>query len=229
MPSFSPAEHERFGVGPWCFRPLMLRKCRTPRRWEGRSPSGPHTPDMSIRSIPKRGGTPLYSTILLLSSALGAGGDVVPAGGWGLGPRDAAGCQGAPTPPPPACCDTPAPSLLDRMRAKWAAQQQCCPPASQAPSAPSQVAPAPAATPCCDPCAQRPGLLDRIRARLAARKHKDCCQPCPSGCAPASEQKPPAGSTPPKEMPKPKEKVETPPAIAIPVPPPANSPGGTPY
>lgn len=193
---------------------------------------------------PVKGGTPLYSTILLLSSAMGAGGDVVPAGGWGLGPRDGAGCHGAPAPPPPSCCDTPAPSLLDRLRAKWAARQQdCCPsaPAPQAkpaPAAPAPApAPAPAAAPCCDPCAQRVSLLDRIRARLAARKHKDCCQPCSSGCAPAGEQKPPSGSTPPKEMPKPKEKVATPPAsnshppaIAIPVPPPVNSSnGGTPY
>jgi hypothetical protein len=189
---------------------------------------------------PKEGGTPLYSTILLLSSAMGAGGDVVPAGGWGLGPRDGAGCHGAPAPPPPSCCDTPAPSLLDRLRAKWAARQQdCCPsaPAPQAKPAPAAPAPAPAAAPCCDPCAQRVSLLDRIRARLAARKHKDCCQPCPSGCAPAGDHKPPSGSTPPKEMPKPKEKVVAPPAsnshppaIAIPVPPPVNSSnGGTPY
>lgn len=184
----------------------------------------------------------MYSTILLLSSALGAGGDVVPAGGWGLGPRDTAGCHGTPATPPP-CCDMPAPSLLDRWRAKAAAKKQECCPAAPAPAAEAKpAAPAPAQPPtsvCCpESCAPRVGLLDRLRARLAARKHKDCCDPCGGGCAPTPtpEQKPPAGSPPPKEMPKPKEKTEAPtvspnPAVAVPVPPsaPSSSSNGTPY
>lgn len=199
----------------------------------GMSGSEPSVPDLISRTLPATGGRPLYTTILLLSSAMGAGGDVIPAGGWGLGPRDHAGCHGAPTPPPPCCSSTPAPSLLDRMRAKAAANKHdCCVPAPAAEAKPAPP-PAPAAS-CCDPCAQRVSLLDRIRARLAARKHKSC-DPCTSGCAPTNEQKPPAGSPPPKEMPKPKEKSAAPatadaPAIAIPVPPPTTSaPSGTPY
>ncbi len=178
----------------------------------------------------------MYTTILLLTT-MGAGGDVVPAGGWGLGPRDHAGCAGAPATPPP-CCETPRPSLMDHLRARLAARNKdCCDPCSSAakPATPAP-SPNPAAAPCGDPCTcQRVSLLDRIRARLAARKAKDCCTPCPSGgCAPAS---PPAdgSKTPPKEMPKPKEKVAAPatdtPAIVVPLPAssPGTSPSGSPY
>lgn len=45
------------------------------------------------------------------------------------------------------------------------------------------AAPAPAAccSDACDPCAKKPGLLDKIKARLASRKH-DCCEPAPKCC-----------------------------------------------
>ncbi len=180
----------------------------------------------------------MYTTILLLTT-MGAGGDVVPAGGWGLGPRDHAGCAGAVASPPP-CCEAPRPSLMDHLRARLSARNKdCCDPcASTAKPAAPASAPAPAAAPCGDPCAcQRVSLLDRIRARLAARKAKDCCAPCPSGgCAPAPHSTPADGSkTPPKEMPKPKEKVAAPtndtPAIVIPLPAstPGTTPSGSPY
>ena len=116
----------------------------------------------------------MNAALLVVSSALSAGGDVVPAG-WGE--------RAAPLVAQAGGCDPCAPArrgkLHDRLRSKFGA-------------------PAPA---CCDPCANNPGppnLLDTIKARLA----KGGCAPAP-GCAadPAAPAVPVAPATPPKEMP----------------------------
>jgi hypothetical protein len=141
--------------------------------------------------LPKR--TVLVNAALLvMSSALAAGGDVVPAG-WGERAPvvvQAGGCC-APA-PAPTCCDPCASGgrvkLLDRLRAKFGGKSSMC----------------------CDPCANgsaRPNLLDKIRARMS--KHscgcgepQTCCGASPCATGPAVPVTP---VTPPKEMPKPKD------------------------
>ncbi|MFO0803289.1 MAG: hypothetical protein U0791_09230 [Gemmataceae bacterium] len=60
--------------------------------------------------------------------------------------------------------------------------------------APAAAAPAPAAavagcsgcTDSCDPCGKKPGILDKIKARLGSHKCKSACEPA---CAPAPAPK----------------------------------------
>jgi hypothetical protein len=141
----------------------------------------------------------VHAAILVMSSALAAGGEVVPAG-WGeRAPAPVAipggGCCAAPAAPAAACCDPCAPAgrvrLLDRLRARFARSSSCC-----------------------DPCAgssARPNLLEKIRARLGARKDSccdapaSCCGASPCAPAPAAPVMPGGPVAPPKEMPSPKE------------------------
>lgn len=60
---------------------------------------------------------------------------------------------------------------------------------ADAPAAAAPAAAAPAAACCsdaCDPCAKKPGILDKIKARLGSHKCKSSCEPA---CAPAPAPK----------------------------------------
>lgn len=174
----------------------------------------------------------MNAALLLLTTALGAGGDVVPAG-WGERPLvvPASGCSNCAAPVaapaaapatlgPTTCCDpcvtAERPRLLDRLRARlsglgsrFSARPAICNPCPPPPC----CNPCPPA-PCCDPCAApAPSLLDRIKARFA---RPSCCLPVVPDCttcgsspvAPAQ----PAPSAPPKDAPKemPKEAPKDP-------------------
>jgi hypothetical protein len=118
------------------------------------------------------------AALMLMSSALGAGGDVTPAG-WGETAAPAvvrtAGCG----------CDPYGPFFLEggiysRLKAKFGGKHTdgCCPPG-----------------PGCHPCATttryyQPNLLDKLRAKKAA-----AC-PCPPPCAPVG---PPVATSPPTQ------------------------------
>ncbi|MFO0822076.1 MAG: hypothetical protein U0792_02980 [Gemmataceae bacterium] len=180
----------------------------------------------------------MNAAFLLLTSAVGAGGDVIPAG-WGERPPaiiQAGGCSACA--PAPACgtcgdpCKSPCPSLLDKIKARLASKKSCC---SSAPSccsapAPTCCPPAPAPTCDCDPCAKKKiGLLDKIKARLASKK-SCCASSCDTGCggcAAAPAVIVPANPTTPKEMPKVDPKADPKKAGAaapIPVPNPVSLP-----
>ncbi|HSQ55697.1 MAG TPA: hypothetical protein VLM40_08120 [Gemmata sp.] len=151
----------------------------------------------------------MNAALLLMTSAMGAGGDVIPAG-WGE-PSPAAvragGCCGAPA---ASCCDSCGcgrTKLLDRLRAKHARKSSsCCDSCAPAPChapvpapAPAACAPAPCGSNACCSDYYRPNLLDKLRCHRAAKK-SSCCEPaCP--CGPAAAPGTPAA--PPKEMPAP--------------------------
>ncbi len=153
----------------------------------------------------------MNATVLLLSSALLAGADPVPAA---AAPPVAApvvtaapiagvpsGCGGcsAPAPCAPSCEKA---GLLDRLRARLASfhKPKChtaCAPACTPAPAPC-CAPAPTPAPCCgtpvftgfttscaDPC-DKGGLLARLRAKFHGSKHCDACSAphtaCTVGC-----------------------------------------------
>jgi hypothetical protein len=112
------------------------------------------------------------AALLVVSSALSAGGDVIPAG-WGerAAPlvAQAGGCD--------PCASAGRGKLHDRLRSKFGSHGPAC----------------------CDPCANNPGppnLLDTIRARMA----KGCCPPA-SDCGPVPAGPAAAPVTPPKELP----------------------------
>ena len=155
----------------------------------------------------------MNATLLLLSAALGAGGDVVPAG-WGeKAPIHSGGgyanCN-APAAAPVVsapCCDPCAsaerPRLLDRLKARFA-------------GGPSFGCFAPA--PPCDPCsAPAPSLLDKLRSRLARNSCTvtvgSAACPCGTSHSPAIAPVTPA-PTPPANLPKdmPKDASKNPPA-----------------
>jgi hypothetical protein len=116
------------------------------------------------------------TALLVLSSALASGGDVVPAG-WG---------ERAPVVVQAGGCDPCAPAgrekLLDRMKSKFGAH-------------------APA---CCDPCANSyapPNLLDTIKGRMAKGGFAASASGCGAGpSAPAAVAVTPGAA--PKEMPR---------------------------
>lgn len=58
-----------------------------------------------------------------------------------------------------------------------------------APAAPAPAAVAAGCGSCCDPCAKKPSLFDKMKGRMGCHKHQnDCCAPAPT-CAPAPAPK----------------------------------------
>jgi hypothetical protein len=208
----------------------------------------------------------LLTACLLSADAGGAAPAAAPA------PAPAAttgtGCGGGCGPTCASSCDKA--SLLDRLRARFASSNSCgC---EKAPACGCEKAPKckPACgtplfskpvfhgcttsckdTGCGDAC-DKPGLLDRLKAKFASRKHSSCdCAPACGGCgaaAPAGCSLPPAptapGSAPaapaaPKTMPAPAPEkrtsslivpsIVTPAAGAIPAPMPTPVVGKSPF
>jgi len=117
------------------------------------------------------------AALLVMSSALAAGPDVIPAG-WGENALpsvvQAGGCD--------ACGGHSRGGLLDTLKSKFGSKSSC------------GCAPAPA--PACNPCTSgghytQPNLLDKLKDRWAAKKAPPC--PCTPACAPAAS---PAVTTP---------------------------------
>src|SRR5207244_3615742 len=108
--------------------------------------------------------TLVNAALLVMSSALAVGGDVVPAG-WGepspSAVIQAGGCCGKAAPAPSCCdpCGSGRAKLLDRLKAKFGAKSSCCAPACPAPP------PCPAACPAPACCEKKPNLLDKIKSR----------------------------------------------------------------
>lgn len=104
----------------------------------------------------------------------------------------------------PTCCEETKPTLWQRLRDRFR-KDDCCDPCPCPCPPPKVVHCAPAAS-CCEPCCDRPSLLDRLRAWF--RRDKDCCDPCATPCcgsAPAAQppaQMPKAGESLPKPEPK---------------------------
>jgi hypothetical protein len=74
-------------------------------------------------------------------------------------------------------------------------------------------APACAPAPCCTSVANRPNLFDTLKSRWGSKKHSCCetscgptCDPCGANYLVAPPNTGGSGGTPPKEMPKPKDK-----------------------
>lgn len=137
-----------------------------------------------------------------------------------------AGADPAPPPPPPAapvvvsgagcnncapayaagCCEKK-PGLLDRIKSRLGGIGKKSHDCGCAP------APAPCATPApCNTCggaSARPNLFDTLKARWGHKKHSNCgptCDPCGAAhIAPPVTGGTIGGTTPPKEMPKPKD------------------------
>jgi hypothetical protein len=142
-----------------------------------------------------------------------------------------AGCTNCGAPAGPYyggdCCGSGKGGLLGHLKGRFGKKSHDC---GCAP-APSCCAPAPVPCNACDTCnagSGRPNLLDALKSRWGGRKHRgsSCntcgapsCDPCAGGAPAAGPQPyppgyytpgaavPPAagGSTPPKEMPKPKD------------------------
>lgn len=114
----------------------------------------------------------MNAALLVLTSALGAGGDVVPAG-WGETPPaiiQAGGC-GCAT-PAPSCDPCAKPKLLDKIKARLA------------PKCKSECDACAAPAPTCDPCAEKKiGFFDKLKAHFA--KKKECAPACDACAAPA--------------------------------------------
>ncbi len=155
-----------------------------------------------------------------------------------------AGADPAPPPPPPAapivvsgsagctncgaattgCCGSSKAGLFTRLKDRFGRKSHDC-----------GCAPAPAPS-CCDTCnsgCSRPNLLDTLKARWNAKKHRNsCCTPCcdPCGGAQPATTQPGTGTTPPKEMPNPKGNKPKEKSVSIPlVPTPTVLAGSSPY
>ncbi|WP_439631869.1 hypothetical protein [Gemmata sp.] len=132
----------------------------------------------------------MNAALLVLTSALGAGGDVVPAG-WGEAPPaiiQAGGCAcAAPAPSCDPCASKP--KLLDRIKARCAPKCK----AESAPACDACAAPAPA----CDACSkEKIGFFDKLKAHCAKKKESApacdaCAAPAPAcdTCDPCAEKK----------------------------------------
>src|SRR5262249_25154884 len=162
--------------------------------------NGDHPIPTRFAPCPNHRRETVYAAVLLMSSVTGAGDEVIPAGGWGEGPRvaHAGGCTGTPA----------RASLLDRIHARPSSSSSgsCCAPAPCASVAPPVPVPAPApvaaAAPCCDSCGSGGGhhasMLDKIKSRGHPRKGPSCCAADPCGAAPVAPGTG-TGTTPPKE------------------------------
>ena len=142
----------------------------------------------------------MNAALLVMSSALAAGGDVgdIIQAGWGENALPAQSCGCDP-------CGKPAKAgLLDTLKSKFGMKSSSC-----------GCAPAPA--PSCGSCGStshytQPNLMDKLKSRWAAKKAPSCgcssgCSPCtaPSPCATAPVPAVITPGNPPIDMPKPKD------------------------
>lgn len=158
----------------------------------------------------------MNAAILLMSSATLAGADPAPAAHPPAAPvviSSGAGCSNCGTAAAyyaPSDCGCGKAGLLDRFKARFGRKSaDCCTPAPC-------CAPASACDPCHKSAADRPNLLDKLKSRWGG-KRSACCDPCATTyvdpCAtthavaapPATTPPVTGGTTPPKEMPKPKD------------------------
>jgi hypothetical protein len=168
------------------------------------------------------------AAFLLLSSAALAGADPAPAAPAAPAVISTGhGCNncGAPA---AACC--PKTGLLDKIKSRLGGLR----------SKSHDCGCAPAPAPACDTCpksvADRPNLLDKLRARMGAKKSCGCAPACdPCATAPHHDAHAPTtgGTPPPKEMPKPKDPPKVDPkgnvGIPTPLPPITGAAGTSPY
>lgn len=159
----------------------------------------------------------MNAAFLIMSSAALAGADPAP-----TTPPPApvvvsgAGCNNCGA--PPSCCSKP--GIFDKIKARFSGfgkKSSCgcapaCPPAPcPAPCPPVKACAPPPCPPPCPPApkccptsiADRPNLLDNLKARWGSKKSGPCCDPC--GATTVISPPPTGGTTPPKEMPKPKD------------------------
>lgn len=139
----------------------------------------------------------MNATLLMLTTTLAAGGDVIPAG-WGQGPV----AEVKPAATPCSNCDPLGPcfsrgGLIDRLKSKFGVKSSDC-----------GCAPAP-----CDPCASasryyQPNLVDKLKERWGSKKTPNCTTPCPSPCGPTVAPGTVVPSNPPAELPKSKDPVK---------------------
>jgi hypothetical protein len=151
------------------------------------------------------------TAFLLISSAALAGADPMPAPHPAAVVVSGTGCSNCA--PASDCCSKA--GLFDRIKGRLGGRKahDCGAPACAPAPAPVPCAPACAPAPCGPKsCADRPNLLDTLKARWGS-KHGPCCDPCGathvSGCAaplPAGAAPVVPGTGAPKEMPKPKDK-----------------------
>jgi hypothetical protein len=170
------------------------------------------------------------AAFLLMSSAALAGADPAPAAPAAPAVISTGhGCNncGAPA---AACC--PKTGLLDKIKARLGGLRSK--------SHDCGCAPAPACDTCPKSVADRPNLLDKLKARWGSKKAHGCAPACdPCGTAHHAAHPAPGGGTPPKEMPKPKDppkvdpKPKDPPkgnvGIPAPLPPVTGAAGTSPY
>jgi hypothetical protein len=138
------------------------------------------------------------AALLVISSALATGGDVIPAGGLGDTPIiiQVQGCTNC-GPIVASSCGCAKPSLLDKLKARFAPKPHCgCAPA-----------------PTCNSCEKvhRPNLLDKIKSWSCKKPTCGCgpvVSPCVTPGAPVIVPGTPT-TTPPKDMPKLKEVPKT--------------------
>jgi len=168
------------------------------------------------------------AAFLLMSTAALAGADPAPAAPVAPAVISTGhGCNncGAPA----ACCEKA--GLLDKIKARLGGLRSKSHDCGCAP------APAPACDPCAKSVADRPNLLDKLKARWGSKKACGCapaCDPCATTSAhPVTPA--PGGTNPPKEMPKPKDppKVDPKPkgnvSVPTPLPPITGAAGTSPY
>lgn len=163
----------------------------------------------------------MNAAFLLMSTAALAGADPAPAAPVAPAVISTGhGCNncGAPA----TCCEKA--GLLDKIKARIGSLKHKSHDCGCAP------APAPCHT-CAKSVADRPNLLDKLKARFGG--HKSCG--CAPACDPCATAPAPTTGTAPKEMPKPKDapKVDPKPkgnvAIPVPLPPVTGASGTSPY
>ncbi len=143
----------------------------------------------------------MNAAFLIMSSAALAGADPAPPAHPPAAPMvvSGAGCNncGAPA----GCCDKK-PGLLDRIKSRLGGIGKKAHDCGCAPAPAPCAAPAP-----CNTCgaADRPNLFDKLKSRWGSKKSN--CGPTCDPCGAAHLTPPPAtgGTTPPTEMPKPKD------------------------
>jgi hypothetical protein len=146
---------------------------------------------------PTRRNSLVNAAILVISSALVTGGDVIPAGAWGDPPLPAMtqGCSNCGTTPSPCGCQKA--TLLDKLKAFCAPKPSC------------GCAPAPTCGSCGSTCS-RPNLLDKIKEHGLCKKPACGCAPTPCATPGAPVVAPTAPTqSPPKDMPNLKDVPKT--------------------
>lgn len=162
----------------------------------------------------------MNAAILIMSSAALAGADPAPPPPPSAAPivvSSGAGCNNC---APVSCCDSGRVGILDRVRARIGGlgrkSKDCsCPP-------PVYCPPPPTCQPCPTSYQDRPNLLDKMREWWGKRRAcaAACCDPCAGVAVSPATPAPGGGTTPPKEMPKPKDEGKKEGSeVAIPAPP----------